>query len=311
MCKENLEWLTKSIVCISNNPMDSDDMVTILKTQLTLLTRFTDMGKYKFVLSFELLEEAKRALVEKKFFLGNWFAEARLWEKTDVCHTRRTWIELFGLPPYGWKPENITDIAQIWGEVVCLNEETVEVKSLEAACVLVDTPPMRLIDDVVNFHLEDMTYKIKVLESRMTLNTFSSSGSEDTSEENTISDPLVAHAEHSRTQANNVIEDVATVVGDSQVGDGHCLTSGSPELASSRTWSDVVKGRKSAPTKVGTRTMENGNHADKDSINREAHECYEVTAMAGLKAIEGFEEALIQELEHDLRLERLDNDAYQ
>lgn len=48
LCEETLEWLEKSIVCTSTNPMDPDYLVTHLKYQVPSLSRFTDMGKFMF-----------------------------------------------------------------------------------------------------------------------------------------------------------------------------------------------------------------------------------------------------------------------
>jgi len=45
--------------------------------------------------------------------LYNWFAEIRKWMISDACKTRRTWIEIFSLPPHGWHAENIVKIAEL------------------------------------------------------------------------------------------------------------------------------------------------------------------------------------------------------
>lgn len=194
--------------------------------------------------------------------------------------------------------------------MVYLNEDTIGMKSLEAACALIDTPHMKFVDDEVLFHLENKAYKVKALESRITVNTFSSGDVVDSSEENTISDPLVAHAEHSRVHVVNTINDNDTAVADSPLGDDHNPVSGSKgvEFSSSRTWSEVVKGRKRSPfKKVVTSEVQNDSHSDNDSITKKACEIYEVNAMIGLKAKEGYEEAFIKKIEHNLHMERKEN----
>lgn len=271
------------------------------------------------------LEEANRILIEKKFFLENWFAEVRLWKKFDVCHTRRTWIELFGFPPHGWKPENIIKIAEIWGDVVCLNEESVDVKSLEVACVLVDTPHMSCIDDEVNFHLQGETYRFKVLESRITVNTFSATDQMEDSEENTLTNLNLFHSGHSKTQDENVNEVIVedTPVGDERNQGNMGIGPVDDHSSSSRTWSDVLMGRKLPTTslhchegakdvlanKVGSSPNAEQNFivsdaSDEGSVSREARKAYEVTKLLGLQAEEGFEGQSIYRIKCIIREER-------
>lgn len=46
-------------------------------------------------------------------------------------------------------------------------------------------------------------------------------------------------------------------------------------------------------------------HSKDDSITKEARKSYEVTSMVGLRAEEGYEEAFIKWIEHNMRMDRM------
>lgn len=97
-------------------------------------------------------------------------------------------------------------------------------------------------------------------------------------------------------------------------------------FSSSRTWSDVLMGRKcllaslprhevangGLPKKVGSSlNMEQAHNSgtDEESLSLEAQRIYETTKLSGLQAKEGYEEQFINKIRSNLGEERLNKET--
>jgi len=108
-----MNLLKTSIACKSDKALDMDSFETFLIGELPHYVTLTDMGKRKFIISFELHEKANRSSEENADFFPVWSTNCRKWQKFDVVDTKITWTEITGIPGHGWKRENTADIARI------------------------------------------------------------------------------------------------------------------------------------------------------------------------------------------------------
>ena len=90
------EWLNKSLVCTSEEPRDLGALATALISDFGQCTQICPLSKFKTFPSIEQMEEVLGNHDE----LGHWFINAKRW---DECETRRVSIEIFRVPPHGWK----------------------------------------------------------------------------------------------------------------------------------------------------------------------------------------------------------------
>lgn len=133
----------------------------ILRTQMVLGTRvhWLMQSFMKFLHALRLriwdcsnssaTEKAISAMEEYKEVLSIWFRNIRPWEETEVCETRRLWIEILGIPGQAWSWENVKKIANCWGELVCTDTPTEKVSSFSMARALIDTTSMSPIEGQV------------------------------------------------------------------------------------------------------------------------------------------------------------------
>jgi len=95
---EFVEWLKRSIVCTSHEPRDIQTLSSVGSLRLKIYS----ISKFKFLLTFSNEEQMEEVLPNHQE-LNQWFVEFQRWNKYEHCETRRVWLEIFGIPPHGWK----------------------------------------------------------------------------------------------------------------------------------------------------------------------------------------------------------------
>ncbi|KAJ8449196.1 hypothetical protein Cgig2_027198 [Carnegiea gigantea] len=119
--EEPLNWLKRSLVCVSDEPRELDVLQTTLNSNFPRFTKICALGKFKFILSCETEEEMKDIL-ENHQEIDNWFHSIRKWNNSETCAIRRTWIVVFGVPPQAWTRKNFGSIVKHWGTFVSLGK---------------------------------------------------------------------------------------------------------------------------------------------------------------------------------------------
>ncbi|KAJ8434196.1 hypothetical protein Cgig2_004667 [Carnegiea gigantea] len=123
------EWLNRSLVCTSKEPRDPVALAIALISDFRQCTKICSLRKFKFMLTFPSIEQMQEVLGNHDE-QGHWFINYK------TCETRTVWIEIFGVPPHGWKGENFRRIVELWGRVVCLgksidNSDSFEFESMK------------------------------------------------------------------------------------------------------------------------------------------------------------------------------------
>ena len=85
----NLEWLKRSLLCISDEPKDIDKLISTISNTFPDEILVRDLGKFKFLLTLESKESKERLKNEEFERLKQWFSSTSNWAEEDVCHTRR------------------------------------------------------------------------------------------------------------------------------------------------------------------------------------------------------------------------------
>jgi len=119
---------------------------------------------YKFLLTFPTVEEMDFAVANQDE-LQHWFLEVKKWGSEDDCDSRRVWLSIIGVPPHGWQRENFKQIAELWGDLICLSKPTTSTDSFEVMKVLVATKILRRIDEEVLLQLDYGGYRVIIREA--------------------------------------------------------------------------------------------------------------------------------------------------
>ena len=72
--------------------------------------------------------------------------EIKRWGIEEACNSRRVWLYIMGVPPHGWLWENFKQIAELWGDFICLGRSTNSTESFEVMKVLIATQVFQRIE---------------------------------------------------------------------------------------------------------------------------------------------------------------------
>ncbi|GMI69824.1 hypothetical protein HRI_000651700 [Hibiscus trionum] len=99
--------------------------------------------------------------------LQNCFSRVELWSSSIEYKSRRVWLSINGLPIQSWSLNSFNSIASVWGSFVRVGEKTSAPSSFERCRISIETDNRVHIDDIINFHVEGVSYPIRVLEVDM------------------------------------------------------------------------------------------------------------------------------------------------
>lgn len=139
-----------------------------------LFIKVTDLGKFKFVIIFEKLEDKEIAEKEYEELLFNYFVYFKLWFMDERADMRKVWLECYGILLQVWSIENIRKIGERWGDVVCFDYETEKKLVMEVVRILIDTRCMLYIEDYLYVIVGDMGFDIFIKEVLIFLMMFGS-----------------------------------------------------------------------------------------------------------------------------------------
>ena len=120
------EWLDTT----ANEPRDLATLTSAIIDGFGKCSRISAMSSFKFILTFPTLEAMQDALPNQDQ-LNLWFVDVRKWSVYYTCDTRRVWLDIFGIPPHGWKWDNFKNIVEIWGRFICLGKSTSHTESFK------------------------------------------------------------------------------------------------------------------------------------------------------------------------------------
>ncbi|MED6167585.1 hypothetical protein PIB30_004397 [Stylosanthes scabra] len=133
-----MEKLQKSSIDESSFLLDLEDLRENLFHDWDALREVKGIGRFKALMVFESVESRDEAM--QSYFLLNRFAEVRECQVQDMSNSRRTWIEIYGMPLHGWNEDNLRKIAELSGVVVRFDACSMYGDELTAVRALIDTP---------------------------------------------------------------------------------------------------------------------------------------------------------------------------
>lgn len=97
------------------------------------------------------------------------FKEVRRWLPELVAKRRNVWLQVYGIPLHIWDEDFFKLLGTKFGVFLDFDECTIEKKRLDVARILVDTPRLGVIDEMINISVVGERYKIWVMEEAMNM----------------------------------------------------------------------------------------------------------------------------------------------
>ncbi|KAK8708499.1 hypothetical protein V6N13_059538 [Hibiscus sabdariffa] len=107
-------------------------------------------------------EENERRAVLEISDLARWFVKVEAWNPEITIATRSAWLSVVGLPMHMWSEETFNRIAQLWGQLIRVEDVTLEPQCFKRACFLIKTDCLERVEETVELVLEDWSGKIRV-----------------------------------------------------------------------------------------------------------------------------------------------------
>ncbi|CAL5380719.1 unnamed protein product [Camellia sinensis] len=120
------------------------------------------------VVSFLSAEDMKSQLALLEDCLKEWCASVTEWKRgTYLAPERAVWLCCYGVPLNLWSNDTFMKIGRVWGEIIRIDEDTLNQVSFSYGRIKVATSVMSSINTVVHIQCNDMMYPIRVCEEHV------------------------------------------------------------------------------------------------------------------------------------------------
>ena len=109
-CKENIDWLAKSIVAEATKPIDFHRLTEWLPQVWRGVSSIRELGALMALVSFASEDAMNDAMKYGVDPVINFFFEIRLWSEVEWSFSRCVWLECRGLSPLAWSLSNLRRI---------------------------------------------------------------------------------------------------------------------------------------------------------------------------------------------------------
>ena len=167
--EENEEWLRRSLVCTSPEPRDLATLSSVVMHGFDLCAKLRALSSLKYLLTFPIEDRMHEALSQQDE-LHQWFTEIKRWGPEEYCDSRKVWIVILGVPPHGWCWENFKQIAELWGNFICLGKSASIIDSFESMRVLIANKTFQRIDSEILLQLGFVVIESKFQRLKWLLN---------------------------------------------------------------------------------------------------------------------------------------------
>lgn len=96
---EKLIWLRRSIIIKTSKPWDVSEITFVLSPIWPKFPMVRDMGNFKFITTFESVDDMDSAYMQGLKDGENVWVNIRKWSPLEVCMKQCVWLDIYGIPP--------------------------------------------------------------------------------------------------------------------------------------------------------------------------------------------------------------------
>ncbi|KAH7843379.1 hypothetical protein Vadar_015904 [Vaccinium darrowii] len=164
-----IEWLHRSAVAKLRSLSVMEVIREVLHREGAPQTEVRDMGGLWVVLTFSSTDSMKSVLEGGKLnSLNKWVEEVHQWSpELPIVRRRNVWISCYGVPLHGWSVATFHKIAQLWGEVLSVDDATVKGTSFAAGKILIAANSWDKINESICLELNGRSFEVRVVEDQV------------------------------------------------------------------------------------------------------------------------------------------------
>lgn len=163
-CTTRSQWLQRSLMLETRCPLESHEVSQIVNNWNLGSTKITDLGKFKFIVTFEDVGVLEKALQAIERNLNSKCVSVRKWSNREECRIRCVWVEIFGIPPIGWNSDNMERVTKSIGKVLWIEPRLEDSISMGSAKVQLQTDHMSFIEDHLILQIGEDEFEIFIRE---------------------------------------------------------------------------------------------------------------------------------------------------
>ncbi|KAE8657379.1 hypothetical protein F3Y22_tig00116995pilonHSYRG00008 [Hibiscus syriacus] len=131
--EDKLVTLRDSLVGWCKKFMKMKDMVAIMHKEGILGPKIMRLSGLTILIIFEDEESRDHTLLNQSEALKNCFDKVEVWSENFQCCSLRAWLSCRGIPPFVWSHSTFRNIAKKWGELIFIEEGTLNPGSFDRA----------------------------------------------------------------------------------------------------------------------------------------------------------------------------------
>ncbi|XP_039039105.1 uncharacterized protein LOC120176861 [Hibiscus syriacus] len=162
--EDKLFTLKDSLVSWCRKFFKLKELATIMQKEGILRPRLMRLSGLAILIIFEDEESMNFTLNNQSEALQTCFGKVEVWSENVRCNSRRAWLSCKGIPPFVWSPSTFRNLVGKWGELISIEDETLNPGSFDRALFQVITNQQARVEEIVELRVGDRTFSVFVSE---------------------------------------------------------------------------------------------------------------------------------------------------
>lgn len=123
------------------------------------------LGSHKFLLKSDAGFDMNDFIQNEINSWSHWFNAMYMWSpETATINKRTAWLRLLGLPLHAWSVQNFETVGNNFGVFIKADESSINLDSVDAARILIETSELNPIQSVLNIRLDQSSFCVNIAE---------------------------------------------------------------------------------------------------------------------------------------------------
>ena len=160
--EESLQRLENCVVGSANGWFDAEWLEENFRVQRVFDLKVKKLSGNQFLIQFEKKNGVLKMEKEGWKWLKQWLSKVVRWSVDFNCKRRDTWVYCYGVPLHAWNYETFRNIASIWGELLKVEEETLNLSNVCNGKLFIRTDCLLKINELINVTYGKFCYEVRI-----------------------------------------------------------------------------------------------------------------------------------------------------
>ncbi|GMP52740.1 hypothetical protein CsSME_00018444 [Camellia sinensis var. sinensis] len=168
--EEGNGWLYESVIVRLKSSCSVTDFQKELLIRDLGVVKFTIGGGRDVILSFNSVKMMQQEMMKMEGWIKDWTDSVKVWKQGMILDQERiVWLSCYGVPPNLWSFNTFNSIGRQWGQVIELDDNTLQLKNLQCGKVRIATSCMESINASIILDCKGVFYPVKICEEQIVI----------------------------------------------------------------------------------------------------------------------------------------------